>query len=93
MTEQLGKPEKLGALWGRTTKTGKAVYSGSVTIDGKITRLTMWPNDRTGEAPDRPRPDFNLYLDTYVKPPRPESDTPSSGDYRNMAAPDDNVPF
>ena len=87
----MAKYEKLGALWVRELASGMVIYSGSVTIDGKITKITLFPNDK-GDNPKRP--DFNIVLDTYVPKPRVEQPEPAE-DAEESPAPDkdDSIPF
>ena len=48
---------KLGALW--KNKNGKKVLTGNVEIDGKKTKIVIFPN---GHKEEEKHPDYIIYL-------------------------------
>jgi uncharacterized protein (DUF736 family) len=79
--------KKIGALWKKTTQSGKKLYTGNVEIDGKKIQIAVFENSYKAENPKAP--DLVIYLDTYKAAPRPSGETfPGS-----PADDDDEIPF
>lgn len=94
--------KKIGALWKRTTKSGKTFLSGIIEetrFDGTELKLkiSIWTNDAKKDGSKQP--DCVVYLDDYkgreaeAKPapaPADESPFPGEGD---IPSEDDEIPF
>ena len=64
---------KLGAVWKKELSTGTTILSGSVTINGQTTRITLWPISDERKAENPKRPDYDIVEDTFVPQNRRES--------------------
>jgi uncharacterized protein (DUF736 family) len=53
---------KIGALWTKKTRNGGEFYSGMIELDGKQTRIAVWP---TREKKSEKSPDYTINLDTW----------------------------
>lgn len=51
--------EDMGALWLKTSSKGMKFFSGTVTIDGKKTKIVVFKNGFKEENPERP--DYKIY--------------------------------
>lgn len=56
---------KIGALWARQTKNGAQYFTGTIELDGKKTKIVIWP---TREKKSEKSPDYTINLDSYQKP-------------------------
>lgn len=75
---------KIGALWTKKTRSGGEFYAGMIELDGKQTRIVVWP---TREKKSEKSPDYTINLDTW----KPEQATPQVAQV--AATFDDDVPF
>ena len=54
--------KKIGALWTKKTRNGGEFYTGSIELEGKQTRIVIWP---TREKKTEKSPDYTIQLDTW----------------------------
>lgn len=85
--------QNIGALWGKTAKSGNKFLSGMIEVDGKKVRVTVWKNSHKKE--DK-HPDYQVYLDTW-EPNGGETKPKNEGKPKSAPKPqvddDDDIPF
>jgi len=69
--------KKIGALWKKTTQTGKTLLTGNIEVNGEKIKLAVFDNGYKQEGTRQP--DYIIYEDTDQAPqtqsaPAPESD-------------------
>jgi hypothetical protein len=70
--------KKIGALWKKTTRTGKVLLTGNVEVNGEKIKLAVFENGYK-EAGTR-QPDYIVYLDTFVPGSNRREETPPPDD-------------
>lgn len=65
--------QSIGGLWKKKTKAGNELLSGTIEIDGKKTKISVWPNKFKNE--DK-HPDYRIFIDDFVAKTKPFEDTP-----------------
>ncbi len=73
-------------IWKKSIKlkTGQVTEVLSFSVNGQ--RYTAWPNTR---KQNERSPDFNVYVDNYVKPDAPKQEAPATASPKQ----DDGLPF
>jgi len=79
---------KIGALWTKKTRNGGEFYAGMIELDGKQTRIVVWP---TREKKSEKSPDYTINLDTWKPEQAAPQVTPQVAQVATMF--DDDVPF
>ena len=77
--------KKIGALWNKTTPSGKDLMTGNVVINGEKIKISVWKNGFKVEGTRQP--DYIIYEDTYL---------PLKNDFATRAAAesdDTEIPF
>lgn len=59
------KKQSIGALWEKKTKNGDTLFSGSIEIDGKKTKIAVFKN---GYKKEDKHPDWKIFIDDYQAP-------------------------
>jgi uncharacterized protein (DUF736 family) len=82
----MSETKKIGALWKKTTQSGKDLLTGNIEIDGKKIQIAVFVNSYKTENPKAP--DYVIYLDTYRS-----SSKPSGESFPSDSIDDDEIPF
>lgn len=69
----MSETKKIGALWKKTTQSGRDLLTGNVEIDGKKIQIAVFVNSYKAENPKAP--DYVIYLDTYKPAPKPSGES------------------
>jgi hypothetical protein len=56
--------KKIGALWNKTTPSGKDLMTGNVEVNGEKIKISVWKNGFKAEGTRQP--DYIIYEDTYL---------------------------